>query len=109
MTITRTASSGKQITVSLPTWQFIAAIFTIVTASIALATPWVRYQSQEANAAKISTIEMATKTNSDSIARSEERQNAAKDLEAQRYNDLREDIKGLRASIEALLLKRGAR
>ena len=59
--------------VDLKTWQFIAAIFSIVVASIALATPWTRFQATTAMAPQIDNIQVQLKTAAEKATRVEER------------------------------------
>ena len=78
---------------------------TIVATSLALATPWVRYQAKDAVAPQISEIQGELKNTSDRLARGEERDKSAKELENQHYQDLRGDLKDLQSDIKKLLAK----
>ncbi len=83
MTITRHLSDGKPIVIDVKTWQFVAAICSIVLASIALATPWTQYQAKNAVAPRLDSIESQLKSASERAVIVEERLNMKKDSDAQ--------------------------
>ncbi len=83
MTITRTNSEGKPITINVRTWQFVASILGIVVASLALATPWTQYTAKNAVAPRLESIESQLKSASERAVIVEERLNMKKDSDAQ--------------------------
>ena len=103
MTITHSRSNGSNLTFDIRTWQFVAAIFTIVTASIALATPWVEYRARAATAPQFQDIQGQVKGNSEMIARGQEADKSAKELQAQSYNDLKSELRDMKADIRVIM------
>ena len=89
----------------LKNWQLISVLLTIVATSVALATPWVRYQAKDAVQPAISEIQGELKNTADRLARGEERDKSAKELENQHYQDLRTDLRDLQTDIKKLLAK----
>ena len=103
MTITRNHPDGKSLVVDLKTWQFIAAIFTIVVASIALATPWTRYQSQIAVAPRIDSIEVQLKSAAEKAARVEERLTVTKETTDQQRETTDKRLDRIENKLDRLL------
>jgi hypothetical protein len=102
MTITRTRENGTTWQISFVSWQFVGAICAAITLVLALTTPWVRYQAGGVAEAKDSALASQIRINTMRLTAVEERATSVSLLDAQHYEDLKQDIRDLRADVRSI-------
>ena len=90
------------VTFNIATWQFVVFSLGIITTSIALVTPWVRYHAGLVADAKDEPMREDIKKNSVQIERVEQRVDDMGSLATEQYNDLKADFRDMRADIRSI-------